>query len=101
VRQALSPIGADAVVGGSGAIYLLARLPAAHADDGAVAEWMVSRHRVAVIPASFCGAPGYIRVCYSNLPDDEMRAACRRLRAACEELAAGGVLPTGLSEQGA
>jgi aspartate/methionine/tyrosine aminotransferase len=93
VRAALSPLGASAIVGGSGAIYFLARLPDAHADDKAVAEWLLQRHRVAVIPASYCGAPGHIRVCYSNLEGERMRDACSRLRAACEELSQHTTLP--------
>lgn len=40
---------------------------------------MVESHGVAVIPGSFCGFPGWIRVCYSNLSPEECQIAAARL----------------------
>ena len=48
------------ICGGSGAIYLMARLPEHAADDGAVVRWLVREHGLATIPGSACGLPGFI-----------------------------------------
>ena len=60
IRSVLtSTLGGDAVRGGSGAIYFLARLPShvagQPADDEAAAVYLARRHGVVVIPASSCG----------------------------------------------
>lgn len=79
VRCALvDALGEDAVKGGNGAIYLMAKLGSG-LDDVHVAEALISEFGVAVIPGSACGAPGFIRVCYANLPLDSCREAARRL----------------------
>ena len=87
VLDALAPLGPGAVKGGDGAIYLLAKLPPHAPDDVAVVEWLVDAHGVATIPGTACGLPGFIRVCYANLPKGAYAAACTRLRAACAQLA--------------
>ena len=91
VLDALSPLGADAVKGGSGAIYLFCRLPSGAADDMAVVRYLVDEHGVCLIPGSACGCPGFVRVCYANLPLEKTREAARRLRAGLEALASGAV----------
>jgi len=65
------------VMGGSGAMYVMVKLPVA--DDTAVANMLVEEYGVAVIPGSFCGFPGWIRVCYANLPPDRCSQAATRL----------------------
>ncbi|KAJ1486821.1 nitrogenous transferase, partial [Baffinella frigidus] len=55
------------VLGGSGAIYFMARLPEGCPPDPEVVEFLAANHKVCVIPGSACGYPGHIRVCYSNL----------------------------------
>ena len=76
ILHALAPLGGT-LMGGSGAMYVMAQLPSAHPDDGAVARLLVREFGVAVIPGSFCGFPGWIRVCYSNLPPDQcLLGAC-------------------------
>jgi len=91
IIDALAPLGKGAVQGGSGAIYLFCRLPEGAQDDMAVVEWLVEKHGVCLIPGSACGMPGYVRVCYANLPLDRCREAARRLRAGLTELASGKV----------
>jgi aromatic aminotransferase len=88
VQAALRDAGVSRVMGGSGAMYLMAQLPSSSsssiygspADDVAVAHTLVQDHGVAIIPGSFCGWPGWIRVCYANLPPELCVAAAERLR---------------------
>jgi len=81
-------LGKDSISGGSGAIYLIVKLPLQ--DDMRIVEWLNDKHKVCVIPGSACGAPGTVRVCYANLPVDRCREATARLRAGLEELAQKG-----------
>mmetsp|Transcript_33316 Transcript_33316/g.75365 ORF Transcript_33316/g.75365 Transcript_33316/m.75365 type:complete len:118 (+) Transcript_33316:1-354(+) len=85
ILDALSPLGET--VGGSGAMYVMARLPGG-TDDRDFASRLIERHGVAVIPGSFCGLPGWIRVCYSNLPPDLCKIAAGRLKGGIVELIA-------------
>lgn len=87
VRAALGP---DSVIGGSGAIYLMVRLPADCFDDFRVVEWLSDRHKVCAIPGSACGAPGTIRLCYASLKDEPCREAIRRLCCGFKELVEHG-----------
>lgn len=57
----------------------MAKLPDTSSDDREFAENLVKDHGVAIIPGSFCGFPGWIRVCYSNLPPDKCLQAAERL----------------------
>ena len=50
------------------------------------ANALVEHFGVAVIPGSFCGFPGWIRVCYSNLPPDLCVEAAGRLKRGILEL---------------
>jgi aspartate/methionine/tyrosine aminotransferase len=58
LREALSPLGEDAIAGGEGAIYFFVRLPPGCDDDVAVNEWLVREAGVCTVPGSSCGAPG-------------------------------------------
>ena len=73
------------IIGGSGAMYVMVKLPSA-ADDLEVGTMLVRDYGVAVIPGSFCGFPGWIRVCYSNLPPDQCLQAAERLEAGLRSL---------------
>lgn len=91
VIQALTEtLGPDSVAGGSGAIYLMARLPKGFENDTRVVEWLSEKHRVCAIPGSACGAPGEIRVCYANLAPEKCAEAARRLKAGLSELRENG-----------
>jgi len=83
-------LGEGQYVGGSGAIYLMVRLPSACGDDMRVVEWLNDRHKVCVIPGSACGAPGTVRVCYANLVPERCREAAARLQAGLRELCERG-----------
>ncbi|KAL7456492.1 hypothetical protein ACHAWC_009633 [Mediolabrus comicus] len=50
------------------------------------ASSLVEHFGVAVIPGSFCGYPGWIRVCYSNLPPHLCLEAATRLKRGILEL---------------
>lgn len=77
-------LGKDSISGGSGAIYLLVKLPVE--DDLRAVEWLNDKHKVCVIPGSACGAPGIVRVCYANLAPDLCKVASERLQAGLAEL---------------
>eukprot|EP00931_Biecheleriopsis_adriatica_P115663 TRINITY_DN91432_c0_g1_i1.p1 TRINITY_DN91432_c0_g1~~TRINITY_DN91432_c0_g1_i1.p1 ORF type:complete len:445 (-),score=96.31 TRINITY_DN91432_c0_g1_i1:4-1218(-) len=79
-------LGAGTVAGGSGAIYLLVRLPSGCEDDVRVVEWLSEWHKVCAIPGSACGAPGIIRLCYANLAPTQCAEAAKRLKAGLLEL---------------
>eukprot|EP00873_Tetraselmis_striata_P044831 jgi/Tetstr1/465095/TSEL_009823.t1 len=93
ILDALSPLGTPGkgVVGGEGAIYIWAKLPADCGPDERVMEWLIKEHGVCVIPGSSCGAPGYIRVAYANMQPEECARAAQRLKAGLQELAASGL----------
>ena len=76
------------IMGGSGAMYVMAQLPAAFCgtDDQAVAERLVRDYGVAVIPGSYCGFPGWVRVCYANLPPVKCVEAAQRLQRGLEDI---------------
>ena len=77
------------IMGGTGAMYVMAKLPSSIIpDDKDFAEQLVRDYGVAVIPGSFCGFPGWIRVCYSNLPPEKCLEAAVRLRQGLSELCA-------------
>ncbi|CAH9083119.1 unnamed protein product [Cuscuta europaea] len=93
LMEALSPLGEEAVKGGEGAIYLWAKLPDKHVDhDFEVVRWLAGRHKVALIPGSSSGCPGYVRVSFGGLKEDDCRTASQRLRRGLEELVACGMI---------
>ena len=83
ILDALSPL--EKIMGGTGAMYVMAKLPEGM-DDKELANDLVERYGVAVIPGSFCGAPHWIRVCYSNLPPEKCIDAASRLATGIKEL---------------
>jgi katanin p60 ATPase-containing subunit A1 len=92
MRTALRPLTDNGfpVIGGEGAIYLMCKLPGAYAEkDEAVVKWLAYVHGVCLIPGTACGAPGFVRVCFANLPSDTFEEACRRLHAGLEVIVAG------------
>jgi aspartate/methionine/tyrosine aminotransferase len=92
ILDALSPLGANAVKGGQGAIYLWAKLPSGASDDFEVVKWLAKRHRVIVIPGSASGGPGYVRVSFGGLAEEDCSVAATRLRKGMEELVSNGML---------
>lgn len=83
-------LGKGAVAGGSGAIYLMVKLPAGFENDTRVVEWLSEKHKVCAIPGSACGAPGELRLCYANLPSAKCSVAAERLKAGLAELQKNG-----------
>lgn len=86
----------EEVIGGNGAMYVMGKLPDG-VDDQVFASSLVEHHGVAVIPGSFCGLPGWIRVCYSNLPPEDCKVAAARLKRGIMELT--GAAPEELSSE--
>ena len=82
------------VMGGSGAMYIMGKLPDGM-NDKDTCETLVKEYGIAIIPGSFCGFPGWIRVCYSNLRPDKCMEAAARLKQGLEHLCIGKV--TGIS----
>ena len=66
-----------------GAIYLWAKLPEGM-DDQRVVERLVKEFKVCIIPGSSCGSPGYIRVAFANVTEEECEEACKRLERGLE-----------------
>lgn len=87
ILQAMTP-SLVKIMGGTGAMYVMGKLPPHESDDEDVARRLVEHYGVAVIPGSFCGFPGWIRVCYSNLPPEECQVAAERLRLGLAEICA-------------
>jgi len=83
ILDALSSL--EKVMGGSGAMYVMGKLPEG-TDDQEFGRQLVRDYGVACIPGSFCGFPGWIRVCYSNLPPEKCKAAAERLKAGLKNL---------------
>lgn len=77
IIDALTPL--EKTIGGSGAMYFMAKLPP-NVCDMDLAEKLVERYGIAIIPGKFCGLPGWIRVCYSNLSMEECKVAAARLK---------------------
>jgi aspartate/methionine/tyrosine aminotransferase len=83
ILKALEPL---EVMGGSGAMYVMAKLPEGKSDDMAFSRSLVEHFGLAIIPGTFCGFPGWIRVCYANLPSQKCIQAAERLRSGIQEL---------------
>ena len=54
-------------------------------DDIAVAKWLLEEGRVAVVPGTPFGAPGYVRMSYATSLDN-IREGLKRISAACAGL---------------
>lgn len=89
--EALSPLGKEAVKGGEGAIYLWAKLPDKYLDDFEVVRWLARKHGVVLIPGCSSGCPGYVRISFGGLKEDDCQAASVRLRKGLEELVSTGM----------
>lgn len=77
IMDALSSL--ECCIGGTGAMYIMAKLPDGM-DDMVFAETLIEKYGVAIIPGVFVGLPGWIRVCYSNLPVEDCKVAAGRLK---------------------
>lgn len=75
----------ECCMGGTGAMYIMGKLPDGM-DDLVFAERLIEKYGVAVIPGNFCGLPGWIRVCYSNLPFEDCKIAASRLKSGILDL---------------
>lgn len=96
IIEALSPLPQQ--IGGTGSMYVMAKLPdnLDLVDDGDGDEdepmdvlfcrLLVKEYGIAIIPGSFCGSEGWIRICYANLPPERTKEAAQRLRKGIEEL---------------
>lgn len=89
ILDALKPL---EIMGGSGAMYVMAQLPFTSQnetvimDDVEVCRQLVEEYGIAIIPGSFCGFPGWIRVCYANLEPSLCAQAADRLRNGIEKI---------------
>jgi aspartate/methionine/tyrosine aminotransferase len=83
ILDALSSL--EMVMGGSGAMYVMGKLRDG-TDDKELTRRLVQEFGVACIPGSFCGFPGWIRVCYSNLEPEKCKEAAARLKLGLESL---------------
>lgn len=92
IREALLPLGEDAIKGGEGAIYLWARLPTRYSDDFAVVHWLAHKHGVVVIPGGACGCPGHLRISFGGLLEPDCKAAADGLKKGLEELIKDGMV---------
>lgn len=88
IVKALEPL---EIIGGNGAMYLMAKLPDGIEDDVKVGEMLVEKYGIAIIPGSFCGYPGWIRVCYSNLKPTDCLIAADRLSEGISDISSGKV----------
>ncbi|CAJ1967594.1 unnamed protein product [Cylindrotheca closterium] len=90
ILDALRPL---EIMGGSGAMYVMAQLPILPEDDSVngnkapvvmddveVCRRLVEEYGIAIIPGTYCGFPGWVRVCYANLPFAKCEIAAKRLQ---------------------
>ena len=66
-------------------MYVMARLPPKNdtnliPDDVEICRQLVEEYGIAIIPGTYCGFPGWIRVCYANLKPELCQEAAERLR---------------------
>ena len=86
-------------IGGTGSMYVMGKLPdnLSLSNDGEGDEdepidvlfcrLLVKEYGIAIIPGSFCGSEGWIRICYANLPPERTKVASERLRQGIKDLA--------------
>jgi aromatic aminotransferase len=90
VYKALTEAGCLRVIGGSGAMYFMGQLKTTSSndivDDVEVARLLVKDHGIAIIPGTYCGWPGWIRVAYANLPPEQCIQAADRLKRGLYEI---------------
>jgi katanin p60 ATPase-containing subunit A1 len=84
-------------MGGSGAMYVMAHLPLPTTsddnddgppplDDVEICRQLVEDYGIAIIPGTYCGFPGWIRVCYANLTPELCQQAAARLRNGIQDI---------------
>lgn len=86
ILKALAPL---EIMGGSGAMYVMAKLPlqdSAIMDDVEVCRQLVEDYGIAIIPGTYCGFPGWIRVCYGNLAPELCIQAAERLQTGIQKI---------------
>ncbi|KAL3655506.1 Aromatic aminotransferase iss1 [Castilleja foliolosa] len=93
LRDALAPLGDDAIRGGEGAIYLWAKLPEKYEDDFEVVRWLAKKHGVVLIPGCSSGCKGFIRISFGGLVEDQCRVASERLKRGIQQLVNEGMVP--------
>jgi len=78
------------IMGGSGAMYVMAKLPLQQdgkvVDDVEICRRLVEEYGIAIIPGTYCGFPGWIRVCYANLPLEQCQQAAERLQTGIQKI---------------
>jgi len=95
ILEALSPL--PQRIGGSGSMYVMGKLPEQlelddddnndnEPKDVLFCRLLVKDYGIATIPGSFCGFPGWIRICYANLPPEQTKLAAQRLQKGIREL---------------
>ena len=57
-------------------------------DDVEICRLLVQRYGIAIIPGTFCGLPGWVRVCYANLHPNQTKIAAKRLKHGLRQLIA-------------
>ncbi|KAH6819844.1 Pyridoxal phosphate transferases superfamily protein [Perilla frutescens var. hirtella] len=93
LKDALSPLGNDAIKGGEGAIYLWAKLPDKYQDDFEVVRWLARKHGVVLIPGISSGCRGYVRISFGGLHEEQCREASGRLKKGLQQLVSEGMVP--------
>jgi aspartate/methionine/tyrosine aminotransferase len=70
--------------------YVMAHLPKTakgeEQDDVEICRQLVKDYGIAIIPATYCGFPGWIRVCYANLTPEMCLQAAERLQRGIQEI---------------
>ena len=67
----------------------MAKLPNHRQDDVAFVQQMAQKYRIAVIPGSAAGLPGYIRLSFANTPPEIFAEALDRLDKGLEAFCSG------------
>lgn len=68
------------------------KLPDQYHDDFEVVRWLAMKHGVVLIPGSSSGCPGYVRISFGGLVDDQCRLAAERLKRGLEQLVREGMV---------
>lgn len=110
IREALAVL--PQILGGTGSMYMMGKLPDTlrlkldattttmtendnnkneeqdndEPIDVTFCRLLIRDYGVAIIPGSFCGLPGWIRVCYANLSPSQTKLAAARLKKGITEL---------------
>jgi aspartate/methionine/tyrosine aminotransferase len=70
--------------------YVMAHLPKTaqgeEQEDVEICRQLVEDYGIAIIPGTYCGFPGWIRVCYANLTPEMCTQAAERLQRGIREI---------------